>query len=159
MPSFLKCIPIGSHGKTPIQKKVWKLVSDYVRIRDWYKYKGISVTGQYIQHWKEGDAGHFIGWTTCNNVFKFDVRNIHLQQSNSNRLSSMADGERFAKTINERYGQNYTDFLHSENNKLHGGKLNDYDLIEYAKEIIEKMKELPEQPEYFNIVLQRLAKE
>jgi len=156
MPPFIKSIPIGSHGRTPIQKKVWKLVSDYVRIRDWYKYKGISVTGQYIPHWKEGDAGHFIGWTSCNNLFKFDVRNIHLQQSNSNRLSSMADGEKFANTLKKRYGEDYTDMLHKENLKLQGGKLDDYKLIEYAREIIEKMKGLEEQPDYFQKVLDKM---
>lgn len=57
--AWIKAIPPStSHGTGTLQKRLWRLVSDFVRIRDWYKYGTCVATGVKIENWRSGDAGH-----------------------------------------------------------------------------------------------------
>lgn len=148
---WITSIPKGSHGSGDLQKRLWKLVSDYVRIRDWYKYKGQCVaTGIYIHHWKDGDAGHFIGWKTCNQIFKFDERNIHLQSPMSNRLGYADVGHNFGERLKQRYGENILQTLQQDNLKYQGKTFTVSEIKDKMKHIIVLMGDLEEQPEYYH---------
>lgn len=153
MEKWIRAIPEGSHGSGTIQKRLWKLVSDFTRIRDFHAYGKCVATGKPISHWKEGDAGHYIGYTSCNGMFKFDIWNVHLQSSNSNAWGDQSTGFNFGEELKRRYGENFLEELKAEN-KLHvNEKLYKQTLVEEMEEIIEMMKSLPEQPDYYERVI------
>src|SRR6185503_4390177 len=37
-PAWVKAIPMGKHGSGHLQKRLWRLKSDFVRIRDWIAF-------------------------------------------------------------------------------------------------------------------------
>lgn len=144
----------NSHGSGILQKKLWKLVSDYTRIRDWYQYnKRCVASGDYIEHWSYGDPGHFIPWSVSHGMFKFDIWNIHLQSKNSNAWGGANDGERFAKELQRRYGDGFIEELRVENRNHMGEKLSTDLIVQEMADILELMKTLPEQPDYFERVM------
>ena len=146
-PAWLKSIPKGSHGSTDIQKRLWKITSDVVRIRDWYKYGGSCVScGGKIPSWKEGQAGHFKPYSVCNSYFKFNTENLALQCAYDNAYGGADKGYRFGEEL-ERRGVNLEQ-LQKYNLKLHGSKMYDYELIPIIEKLLDT--ELPEYPDYFN---------
>jgi len=157
-PKWVKSIPKSSaHGTGDLQKRLWRVVSDYVRIRDWYKYGGCCVaTGVYIPHWSEGQAGHFKAYAVCNGMFKFDERNIHLQTANSNyfgdKKGDKAQGYYFGEELKKRYGKNFIEELEKENRKHISEKMDNTIVLDKIIYILELMKSLPEQPDYFDRV-------
>ena len=90
---WIKAVPQSpSHGSGTLQKRLWRLTSDFTRIRDWYKYNGRCVaTGKRIERWQDGDAGHFRPYSICRGIFKFDERNIFLQSKRSNGFGEYDD--------------------------------------------------------------------
>ena len=103
---WIKAIPQSqNHGSGILQKKLWRLVSDYCRIRDWYAYEGKCVaTGAKIGHWRLGQAGHFRPYSTCRGMFKFDERNIFLQSPRSNSWGGYDDWINFEYNVICRTG-------------------------------------------------------
>ena len=101
IPKWIQAIPENkSHGSGTYQKRLWKLTSDYVRIRDFYKYGRCVATGEHFSEWKGANvqAGHLKNYATCNGLYKFDVRNIHAQSSRSNRFPTYDDHINFSGT-------------------------------------------------------------
>lgn len=148
VPRWVKSIPESqAHGSGTFQKRLWKLTSDYVRIRDFYKYRTCAATGKRFEHWKDSHAGHLKPYSTCNCLFKFDVRNIHAQHGNSNKFGNYDDFRNFEKEVKRR-GYDW-DLFEVENNKENGCRLYDTDVIERMKELLTEMKGLPEQPDYY----------
>lgn len=154
---WIDAIPASqSHGSGILQKKLWRLVSDYVRIRDWYKFQGECVaTGKYIQEWKEGQAGHFISYSTCNGIFKFDVDNIHMQSAQSNSWGGREDWKKYEDTLSARYGPGHVPLLELKNRDT-GPKFSVKDTETLMKDLLTRMADLPEQPEYYQKVIMRL---
>lgn len=145
---LVKAIPEGSHGSGTLHKRLWRLVSDYVRIRDWYKYRTCVATGVPIARWQDGDAGHFRPWTVCNGMFKFDERNIFLQSKRSNGFGEYDDWINFEAEVIRRTGMGKEE-LDNLNLTFQGTTINDSKVIQKMLEIIGKMAELPEKPEYY----------
>lgn len=149
LPSWLKAIPESqSHGAGTYQKRLWRVTSDYVRIRDWYKYKVCAATGIRFDHWKESHAGHLKPYSNCNALYKFDVRNIHMQHGNSNKWGNFDTFKDFEKVVRNR-GYDF-DAFERENRKAIGSRLYDSDVEEQIKKTLRLMKKLPEQPSYFD---------
>ena len=83
--AWIRAIPQGRHGSGHLQKRLWRLTSDMVRISDFYKYGGKCVaTGKQLATWNDGQAGHFKSWQKCNGMYKFNTNNIFLQSAYSN---------------------------------------------------------------------------
>lgn len=153
---WVKAIPEGSHGSGTLQKRLWRLVSDYCRVRDWYKYNGRCVaTGKRIERWQDGDAGHFRPYSICRGIFKFDERNIFLQSKKSNGFGEYDDWIAFEAEVMRRIVHDKAGM--DRLNLATELKLNDSMVIEKMKDILLKMKELPEQPEYYLRVMKLLA--
>jgi 5-methylcytosine-specific restriction endonuclease McrA len=148
LPSWLKAIPESqAHGSGTYQKRLWKLTSDYVRIRDWHLYKVCSATGKRIESWQDGQAGHLKPYSKCNALFKFDLRNIHMQSASSNKWGNFDTFRDYEKVVrNRRYD---FDAFERENNKANGASLRDSEVLNAAEKLLTLMKDLPEQPEYF----------
>lgn len=144
---WVKAIPEGSHGSGTLQKRLWRLVSDFVRIRDWCKYKRCVATGKLIKRWQDGDAGHFRSWSKCNGMMKFDENNIFLQSKQSNGFGDKEDWDAFEYEMIRR-GYDPEGFR-IENIKHSMEQITISKIEEKMKDIIGKMAELPDKPEYY----------
>lgn len=156
LPFWFKTIPkAAGHGSEDEQKRLWRLVTDYCRIRDWYRYDGKCVaTGQYFDNWKLLQGGHYIEYTKCHVLFKFDVRNVHAQSPASNKFDDKnTTGYRYAKELERRYGAGYVEMLWEENEKRKGGKFYAVDIVQYAEYVLNLMEQLPEKPDYYKKVM------
>ena len=150
LPAWLKAIPeSNSHGSGTLQKRLWKITSDYVRITDWYQFKGKCVaTGQHIESWQASNAGHFLSYVGCYNMFKFDRRNIHMQQAKSNLLGDHMDGKKFGDTLEIRYGKDICAILEAENRRHKDIMINGEVIIDEIKKLLEDFQHTEERPEY-----------
>ena len=156
-PAWFMVIPLGSHGNNPIQKRLWKLTSDFVRIFDWELYGVCASCGKKIQHWQDGDCGHYKAWSVCNNYFKFDKRNLALQCSNCNRLSDGSIGHNFGETLKKRRGDHILQSIENHKYNLHGGKLENIKLVQLAKEMVDTIhKEFTIKPDYYEKIIEKL---
>lgn len=157
-PKWVKSIPKSTtHGSGDLQKRLWRVVSDYVRIRDWYQFGGRCVaTGEYILRWTEGDAGHYISYSKCNGMFKFDIWNVHLQSKSSNGWGGMAIGHSFGEELKRRHGETFLDELKEENKRHINEKVDNEIVLQEIIDIIQLMSSLPEQPEYYNRVISKM---
>lgn len=156
-PAWFMVIPTGSHGSNPVQKRLWKLTSDYVRIFDAENH-GVCVScDNKIDSWKDGDCGHYKGWTSCNVYFKFARINLSWQCSYCNRLSDGSVGFRFSQTLKKRHGDHVLSQIETDNKTFHGGKFENIILVEMAKELVEEFKKNTSQkPDYFESVLMKM---
>lgn len=157
IPKWVKSIPeSNSHGSGTYQKRLWRLVSDYVRISDWYKYKRCVATNRPIERWQDGQAGHFISYSKCNGIFKFDVDNIFLQSAYSNAWGDYDDWLAFEEEITTR-GVDIVK-LRAKNRDT-SLKFSDTEVIELMKDTLKKMEELEDKPSYYDRVIANLEKE
>ena len=154
-PKWVSAIPQSQgHGSGILQKKLWRLVSDYTRIRDWYLYNGKCVaTNDYISSWKEGNAGHYFSYSICNGMFKFDIWNVHLQSARSNAWGGQSIGYSFGEELKRRYGDTFLLELEHENRSHISEKCTTELIIQEMLDILELFKTLPEQPDYFDRVM------
>lgn len=154
-PKWIGCIPLGSHGSGPIQKKYWKVVSDTVRIRDFFKYRCCISCGKAFYDWNNPDwqAGHYNTYAQCRGYSKFHLDNIFGQCSYCNRgFNGAPAGVRFKETIIERYGQERMDWLNTFQ-RMPTEKMYDGEIIEKIRELVIAMKELPAQPDYYQKII------
>ncbi len=159
IPRWVTAIPLGSHGSGKLQRRLWKLVSDYVRLRDYYAYRGSCVaTGRVLGSYKDGHAGHFIAYSHCRGIFKFDTRNIHLQHGYSNKYPTRETWQSFEAELINRYGVQYINMLEDENKKT-PLKFTNEQIIERMKELLIDMTHLDEQPDYHSYVLELMGDE
>jgi len=159
LPAWVKAIPESvAHGSGTLQKRLWHLVSDYVRIRDWHKYKTCIATGKRIEHWQDGQAGHFISYSCCNGMFKFDERNIHMQSAKSNCWGGFSEGAYYEKELIFRHNINLAD-MNKYNLSFQNTKPTNKIVIEKMKYFLLGMMTLKEQPDYFNRAIKLLTQE
>lgn len=159
-PKWVSAIPQApGHGSGILQKKLWRLCSDAVRIRDWHQYKKCVATGDYIAEWRDSDAGHWRPYSTCNGLFKFDIWNIHMQSKKSNAWGGMKDGYYFGEELKRRYGETFLDELEQENRNHTSEKLSTELIIQEMTDILDFMSTLPEQPDYYARVMKLLNEE
>ncbi len=88
---------------------LWKVFSVYIRLRDADKNGNIRcISSGKICHWKEADAGHFIGRRHM--ATKYHEQNVNAQGRGANRFNG---GEQFAysKAIDKKYGPGTSDKL------------------------------------------------
>lgn len=148
LPPHIKAIPESqAHGSGTYQKRLWKITSDYVRIRDWHQYGVCVATGTRIEHWSQGQAGHLKPYSNCNALYKFDVRNIHMQSASSNKWGNRDTWIEYEKVVINR-GYNIKAF-EQDNLKAHGERLYDSDVQAAIEKMLVLMSKLPELPEYF----------
>lgn len=154
---WFKSIPEStSHGTGTYQKRLWKAISDYVRIRDFYDYKNCISCGKIVYDWHDADwqAGHYVPFSVCKGYSKFNPDNIFGQCSYCNRgFNGAPAGANFKDNIIKRYGKKRITWLDSFKS-MPLEKREDYIELKKLKEIILMMSELPEQPDYYKRVLQ-----
>lgn len=135
------------YGKIPtkgrysgVKAKAWAILSDYVRCRDFAKYKKCVARGTFIQDWRDTDAGHFHAMSGNGALIGFHHLNIHMQSKISNKISSQADGLSFGKELVRRYGKNI--LVELERIKNTSVKADDLFFIEIIKDTYKRFQEL-----------------
>lgn len=159
---WLKSIPESqSHGTGTFQKRLWKVISDYIRIRDFYKYKSCISCGKMVLDWRDTDwqAGHYHPYSVCKGYSKFAIDNVFGQCSYCNRgFNGAPAGAMFKDMIIARYGEEHLKKI--ERYKYQPPeKIEDNIIVEKIKEVLELMKDLPEKPDYYDRVMDKLLEE
>jgi len=151
---WLTKITPGSHGSNPTQKRYWRVVSDYVRIRDWHEFQGKCIAcDRHYYSWKDLQGGHYKSWGACRGYSKWDRMNIFGECGICNTgFNSNVVGANFEKGIIKRYGKKRMSYI-SSLDSYPTEKMDDYIIMKKIKQVILEMKDLPEQPDYyFNII-------
>lgn len=161
-PKWLGCIPQGSHGSSIIQKKYWKVTSDFVRIRDFYDYGTCISCNRKPENWdiKEWQAGHYKAWASCRGYSKWFVDNCFGQcsicnSSGSSNFVSPKDvnviGGNFKDNIRKRHGEERIKFIESLDS-YPTEKLEDHVIVDKIKKVILDMSTLKAKPDYYEKV-------
>ncbi len=146
---WLSKIPQGSHGSKIVFKKLWKVISDYVRIRDFIAYKRCISCSKAISRWKEWQAGHYVAFSVCRGWSKYDTDNIFGQCAYCNTgYNANVTAHNFRETIKSRYGQERLDYLDSFSKKPLD-KLDEYDACIRMENILKEISKLKYKPSYF----------
>lgn len=148
---WLNKIPLGSHGSTPLQKKLWKVTTDYVRIYDFITYGKCPSCNRPFTSWQEAQGGHYRAYSLCKGYKKFDRLNVFAQCAycNSRMNEDKFEGGRiFSQNIVKRYGQSRLDLI---NTYTQGSpeKLEVPKLIEMINELLGLFEELDIKPDYY----------
>jgi hypothetical protein len=153
--AWLGGIPQGTHGSTIIQRKLWKVTSDFKRISDWYDFGGKCISCNCrVEHWSVLQGGHYRAWSICRGYSKFSFENIFGQCAFCNSAGGRINkdthsvGHNFGMGIVERYGLDRLMELENYESKP-TAKMDDFIMVEMIKDIIIKMDVLPEKPSYY----------
>ncbi len=147
-PKWLGCIPQGSHGSTIIQRKYWKVTSDYVRQKDFEKYKGECIACGMRKPIERIQAGHYKSWAACRGYSKWDTLNIFGQCDYCNTgFNSNEVGVKFKDGIIRRYGQERMDYI-ERLSSYPTEKLEDHEIVDKIKNVLYLMNELKTKPAY-----------
>ena len=133
-----------------LKRELWKIVSQYIRLRDSIlttgtKYEGLCISCGVKKLIENADAGHFISRT--NKVLCYDERNVHLQCKRCNGyLKGNFAG--YYNGLKARYGDGFANLLLdiSEETK---GKPNQWkafeieELLETYKQKFSKLQDTP----------------
>lgn len=149
--TWVKKIPLGGHGYTPLQKKLWKLTTDYVRIRDYVTWGTCPSCEKPFTSWYEAQGGHYRSFTQCKGYTKYSHKNVFAQCAfcNSRMNDDKFEGGRiFANNIVKRYGQSRLDEI---NTYTQGSpvKVEIPIILDMMKEVVYLMKDLPIKTDYF----------
>jgi len=120
--------------------KLWKVFSEFIRLRD-ADNNGITtcITSGRRVHWKDADAGHFIG--RRHRATKFDEQNVQAQSRHDNRLAS---GSQFAygHAIDLKYGEGTAlKLLALSRTTCKRGKFEIDELTKYYKKEVARLKQ------------------
>jgi len=138
-PAWFMTIPVGSHGNSPTQKRYWKVISNFVRQRDFNKYNGRCVSCKVkLERWQDGQAAHFRAWGACNSYFKFHPDNCALSCSFCNHIDDGVIGHNFGVELKRRYGDKHLNWIEKENNKYRGIKLENQEIVERVEKLLEE---------------------
>lgn len=153
--AWLKAIPESqSHGSGTLQKRLWRVKSDYVRIRDWYGFnKKCVATGKILERWQDGQAGHFKAYSKCNGLYKFHENNIHLQGAQSNAWGDKDDWKFFENELIRRYGKAFVESIEIVN-RDYPLRIHDSMVVDEIKRTLKLMETLPEVPSYYERVVE-----
>jgi hypothetical protein len=126
-PAWFMAITPGSHGSTPYQKRYWRVVSEYVRKRDFEKYGTCVSCGFHFERWQDSQAGHWLPYAVCNAWYKFDSEfNIAGQCSGCNRSlhrSGAHVGHAMGEELKRRHGDGVLERIKHDNELYRGQKL------------------------------------
>lgn len=140
-PDWFKKIKTGSHGSTPTQKRLWTIVSEYVRKRDFQRYNGKCISCDTIlSRWQDGQAAHYIPYSRCHGMYKFDPENIYLSCAICNTGYGGAHvGYNFGNEIVRRQGHDALNVIDFNNESHRGEKMHEWDLVEMAERLMKIM--------------------
>lgn len=118
--------------------KLWKVFSEYIRLRDADENGFITcITSGRRVHWKEADAGHFI--SRRHMATKYNEKNVNAQSRHDNRFAAGKQFE-YALAIDKKYGKGTAEKLLIQSKQT--CKLGQFEIDQMTKYYKEKVKEL-----------------
>lgn len=130
---FKKIVPSPGHGSGVVQKRVWRVVSEYVRQRDFKQFHGKCVScDRVLERWQDGQAAHYFPWSVLNGMAKFDVKNIALSCPYCNYVSGANIGYAFGNELKRRYGDGVLVEIANLNKSYRGKKMETWELVEFV---------------------------
>lgn len=155
--AWIKAIPVSktAHGSGHLQKRLWRLKSDFVRIRDWTAFGTFIDTNENISNWNDAQAGHYRSYNECRGMFKFHDMNIHAQTPSGNAWPTSTTWEKFADNLVERYG---TEFIQAIDfsNKNCPIKITPNDVLKEMHRTLKMLGMMEEKPPYYKRVMSLL---
>lgn len=135
-PKWFQKIKPGVHGSTPAQKRLWRVVSEFVRQRDFELYATCVSCPHRFESWQEAQAGHWLPFSICHSWYKFDPTfNIHAQcvACNSGMHRSGAHiGHAMGEEIKRRCGENTLEIIKEDNERFRGMKIEVFQIVDYV---------------------------
>lgn len=156
IPAWLRAIPEGSHGSGTLQKRLWRLKSDYVRIRDFLEFGTFVDTGERIEDWNHAQAGHYRSYNECNGMFKFHWMNIHAQSPKGNSFPTSTTWEKYKETLVYRYGKDIIGAIDQEN-KVTPLKITNLAVLAEIEDTIGGISRLAVKPPYWDRLMKLRA--
>jgi hypothetical protein len=138
-PQWFSEIKPGGHGNTPAQKRLWRIVSEYVRERDFKLYGKCVSCDHRFTHWKQGHAGHYLPYSICHSWYKFDPENIALQceACNMGLMRSGAHiGHEMGEELKRRHGPGILEQIARDNLSYRGQKMEVWQIVAKVEEIV-----------------------
>lgn len=130
---YYKSIPTKSRY-SGVKAKAWGIISDFVRVRDFIKYKHCVSCGKTTRNWRDTQGGHFYSaGAPIGVLLRFSVLNSHAQCSFCNQNASQHTGAYYEKELVRRYGASTLEDL--ANMKGESVKEDDWFFIEKIKEV------------------------
>lgn len=136
-PQWFRDIVPGSHGNTPAQKRLWRVVSEKVRKEDFKKYGGKCVSCPAIlPRWQDGQCAHFKRYSVCNAWFKYELKNLALSCPGCNQNDDGVVGHAFGEELKRRHGPDIIEWINAENEKYRGQKMEVWEIVAKAAELL-----------------------
>ena len=135
VPSWFNSIKPGSHGNTPAQKRLWRVVAEDLKQREWEEYPNCRGCGKPLNHWNEGHAAHFKRFSLCNSWFKFEAKNLCLTCPACNFIDDGPVYYAIGEYLTEKYGPDHLQWIETENAKYRGVKMQTWDIVKKVEEI------------------------
>lgn len=127
----------GSHGSTPAQKRLWRVISEYVRQRDFEKYGKCVSCPHRFSHWKEAQAGHWLPFSLCNSYYKYDYAHNLAAQCNvcnqSLHRSGAHVGHEMGEELKRRHGADVLDRIKADNLSYRGQKIDEWEIVKIVE--------------------------
>ncbi len=135
-PAWFNRIPYGSHGSTPAQKRLWKVVSDTYREEDWETFgPNCPICNRHLESWKDGQLGHFHRYSLCHGWFKYERRNLAMICAGCNINDGGLTSFKFAEVLRMRFGEDTILWIEQENQRYKGSKLETWQCVDYVAKI------------------------
>lgn len=135
-PKWFNQIPYGSHGSTPAQKRLWKLISDKYRQEDYEFYEGrCPLCSKPLESWKDMQLGHFHRWSVCNSWFKFERKNLLGICAGCNIHDGGLTSYKFGEELKMLWGDDVIDWIEKENERFRGLRMETWKIVDYASKV------------------------
>lgn len=135
-PQWFNAIKPGSHGSTPAQKRLWRVVSETYRKEDWENYgHHCPCCGKHLAHWSEGQLGHWLRYSLCNSFFKYERRNLALICAGCNMKDDAITLKKLGETLQLRHGADILDWIEITNKDYTGQKQEVWMCVDYAAKV------------------------
>lgn len=152
LPSWIKAIPEGRHGSGTLQKRLWRLTSDFVRIRDWTAFQEYIDTGEKIIEWNDAQAGHWRSYAECRGMFKFHEMNIHAQTAKGNSWPTSTTWDNYRRNLISRYSEEFMDSI-DKLNKNWPLKITTPLVLKEIERKLKLLSQMKEKPPYYERVM------
>ena len=159
--TWLKAIPPNiSHGRNPTEQRLWRVNSDYSKIRDFVRDKKCMSCNKVFENWQDAQGGHFRAFNKCKGYTKYSYVNVFAQCAFCN--SRMNDdkfetGRIFANNIVLKFGQSYFDYMNNFTNYSYDERVEVPGCIERIKAVLILMNDLPIKPDYYHKVMTQMS--
>jgi len=101
---------VKSRRWTGIKGCLWAIFSDYIRLRDFLKYGKCVSCPHRFEHWRDGDAGHYVSVTRGNFLTLFHEKNVNLQCKKCNNPNWTPDAAiPYRVELDRRWGNGTAD--------------------------------------------------